>query len=70
MMASIFVKVDTDDVMMILGQSGKNNYLWSTHSLSLVHAKNKQKVESRVHNTLQRVSNANYLCTNTLGKVT
>ena len=45
MMASIFVKVDTDDVMMILGQSGKNNYLWSTHSLSLVHAKNKQKVE-------------------------
>ena len=40
MMASIFVKVDTDDVMMILGQSGKNNYLWSTHSLSLVHAKN------------------------------
>ena len=27
-------------------------------------------VQPRVHNTLQRVSNANYHCTNTLGKVT
>ena len=27
-------------------------------------------VIARVHNTLQRVSNANYHCTNTLGKVT
>ena len=28
------------------------------------------ETKPRVHNTLQRVSNANYLCTNTLGKVT
>ena len=28
------------------------------------------RIYTRVHNTLQRVSNANYHCTNTLGKVT
>ena len=60
--------------------SPRHQHLWCYFLLGMcfikgftVHLKNGSLyccVIPRVHNTLQRVSNANYHCTNTLGKVT